>query len=50
MVMQEVLIKVTQSALHFVDTPNYEFDDMLLILEENFKHPKAKAPIAIAYD
>lgn len=31
-------------------TPNHKFDEMLIILEKTFAHPKAQAPTVEAYD
>lgn len=50
MVMQEVLMKVVQSAQQFVDTPNHIFDEILIILDETFNHLKAQDLTTNAYD
>lgn len=50
MVMKEVLLKFVHVAQHHMDVPNYNFVEMLIILEEAFAHLKAQAPTTKAYD
>ena len=50
MIMQQVLIKLIQATLNIVDVPNNKFNEMLVIIDENFAHIKAQAPTAEAYD
>ncbi|CAI9287945.1 unnamed protein product [Lactuca saligna] len=42
-------LEEVNSAQHFVDTPNHNFDEMLIILDETFSHLKAQAPTVEVY-
>lgn len=47
--MQKVLIKVVRFAQHFVDIPDYKFDEVLSIFEYTLEIVNAQAPMANAY-
>ena len=50
LIMQQVLIKVIRSNQHFVDIPNYKFDEVLQILDDVLTTLEAKAPNVDAFD
>lgn len=48
--MQQVLIKLIWATWNIVDVPNYKFDEMIIIIDENLIHIKDQAPTIEAYD
>lgn len=50
LIMQQVLIKVIQSAQHFVGTLNHNFDEIPSIFGDVLKTLEAKAPNIDDYD
>lgn len=49
-IMQQILIKVIMSAHHFLDIPNYKFDDVLKICKDVLSTLEANAPNVDAFD
>lgn len=50
LIMKKLLIKVFQSAQHFVDTPSHKFDELLSIFCDILTTLVSKAPNIDAYD
>lgn len=49
-IMQQILIKVIMPAHHFLDIPNYKFDDVLKICKFVLSTLEANAPNVDSFD